>query len=321
MTRKIIIDTDPGIDDAMAIFFALQAPQLNILGLTTTFGNVPVELATKNAISLVEIAKADIPVAQGVAKPSIIKLRPYPDIVHGKDGLGNIDWPAPQGRSIKESAAQFIVDKVHEFPGEVAIIALGPLGNLSKALDIDPEIVDLVDEIILMGGTVVEYGNVSPVAEANIINDPHAADLVFTKHWKVTMIGLDVTHRVLLNNNILERIKQSNPEKGDFLYSCAQHYINFYSNRFGMNGCYFHDASTIAYAIEPGLFDVKMGAVRVSCDGIGIGQTIFAPQEMTFSEPHWNGIPTTRVCMGVNSQRLLNLFEATLSRHYLTNQT
>ncbi|MEP7729612.1 nucleoside hydrolase [Marinomonas primoryensis] len=313
MARKIIIDTDPGIDDAMAIFFAFQAPQLDVLGLTTTFGNVPVELATQNAISLTEIAKVNVPVAQGVSVPFVIAPRPHPDFVHGKDGFGNINWPAPKGKAITKSAAQFIVDTVREFPGEVTIIALGPLGNLAAALILDPEVANLVDEVVLMGGTAIEYGNVSPVAEANIMNDPHAADAVFTAAWQVTMIGLDVTHQVLLDNSILERIKAASPVEGGFLYDCAQHYINFYSSRFDMDGCYFHDASTIAYVMDPSIFGVELGAVRVSCEGIGIGQTIFAPQGMEFPEPHWNNVPMTQVCMEVDSEKLLALFETTLS--------
>ncbi|QUX95103.1 nucleoside hydrolase [Marinomonas sp. CT5] len=312
MARKIIIDTDPGIDDAMAIFFAFQAPQLEVLGLTTTFGNVSVDLATQNAIRLTEIAKVNVPVAKGVAVPSEIAPRPHPDFVHGADGFGNINWPEPQGKAIEKSAAQFIVDTVRQYPGEVTIIALGPLGNLAKALELDPEVANLVDEVVLMGGTAIEYGNVSPVAEANIMNDPHAADKVFTAAWQVTMIGLDVTHQVLLDNTVLERIKQANPTEGTFLYDCAQHYINFYSSRFDMDGCYFHDASTIAYILDPSIFGVELGAVRVTCDGIGIGQTIFAPQGMTFPEPHWNDVPMTQVCMEVDSDRLLALFESAM---------
>ena len=313
MARKIIIDTDPGIDDAMAIFFAFQAQELEVLGLTTTFGNVSVDLATQNAITLTEIAKVTVPVAKGVAVPTKIAPRPHPDFVHGADGFGNIDWPAPKGKAVDKSAAQFIIDTVREFPGEVTIIALGPLGNLAKALELDPEIANLVDEVVLMGGTAIEYGNVSPVAEANIMNDPHAADMVFTAPWQVTMIGLDVTHQVLLDNSILERIKVANPVEGNFLYDCAQYYINFYSSRFDMNGCYFHDASTIAYVMDPSIFGVELGAVRVACDGIGIGQTIFAPQGMSFPEPHWSDVPMTQVCMEVDSEKLLALFETTLS--------
>ncbi|WP_425641363.1 nucleoside hydrolase [Marinomonas gallaica] len=309
MTRKIIIDTDPGIDDAMAIFFAFQAKELDVLGLTTTYGNVPVDIATKNALILTEIAGVDVPVVGGVSIPSVIASRPFPDFVHGADGFGNIDYPAPTKTASDQTAAEFIVEQVRKYPGEVTIVALAPLGNLAKALELDPEIANLVDEVVLMGGTAVEYGNVSPVAEANIINDPHAADKVFTAPWQVTMVGLDVTHQVLLDNTILERIKAQNPELGNFLYDCAQFYIKFYSDRFGVEGCYFHDASTIAYLLDPSIFGIELGAIRVACEGIALGQTIFAPQGMEYPEPHWDGVPMTQVCMEVDGERMLKLFE------------
>ncbi|TDO98799.1 nucleoside hydrolase [Marinomonas balearica] len=312
MTRKIIIDTDPGIDDAMAIFFAFQAQELDVLGLTTVFGNVPVTLATENALRLAEIAGVDVPVAEGVAVPSVIAPRPHPDFVHGTDGFGNINWPSPKGKAIEQSAAEFIVEQVRQFPGEVTIVALAPLGNLAKALELDPEIANLVDEVVLMGGAAHEFGNVSPVAEANIINDPHAADKVFTAPWQVTMIGLDVTHQVVLGNAILGRIKEEKPDQGGFLYDCAQHYIKFYSDRFPIEGCYFHDASTIAYLMDPSIFTVERGPIRVACEGIALGQTIFAPEGLSYPEPHWDGVPSTQVCMEVDEERLLKLYEETM---------
>ncbi|RDL43477.1 nucleoside hydrolase [Marinomonas piezotolerans] len=313
MTRKIIIDTDPGIDDAMAIFFAFQAKGLDVLGLTTTFGNVPVSVATQNALTLAEIARVNVPVASGASVPLVIPPRPHPDFVHGIDGFGNIDYPAPASSALEQSAPEFIIEQVRKYPGEVTLVALAPLGNLAKALELDPEIANLVDEVVLMGGAALEYGNVSPVAEANIINDPHAADAVFTAPWQVTMIGLDVTHQVLLDNSILERIKAKSPEQGGFLYDCAQFYINFYSNRFGVDGCYFHDASTIAYLLDPSIFGVELGAVRVACDGIGIGQTIFCPEGMEYPEPYWDDVPMTQVCMEVDGERMLRLFEEVMT--------
>ena len=313
MTRKIIIDTDPGIDDAMAIFFAYKAKGIEVLGLTTTFGNVPVEKATENALTLNEVAGVSVPVAKGVALPLEREPLPHPDFVHGKDGFGNIDWPASTNQPVAESAAEFIVNTVKAHPGEVTIVALGPLGNLATALELDPEIAGLVDEVVLMGGAHLEYGNVTPVAEANIINDPDAADIVFTANWQVTMIGLDVTHQVLLDNERLARIKQANPVEGDFLMQAAQHYINFYGETFGVEGCYFHDASTIAYVLQPELFGLELGTVRVACEGIAIGQTIVAPEGKIFPAEAWKSIPTSQICMEVDSEKLLALFEETLS--------
>ncbi|MFM2484285.1 nucleoside hydrolase [Celerinatantimonas yamalensis] len=314
MARKLIIDTDPGVDDAMAILFAMQSPQLDVIGLTTTFGNVCVERATENALILAELGNSTAPVAQGVSVPLQMPPKPHAEAVHGDDGLGNIHWPASQRKPLSLSAAEFIIEQVRTNPGQVTLIALGPLGNLAQALTLDPQIADLVDEVILMGGAAQTFGNMSPVAEANIFNDPHAADQVFTAPWKVTMIGLDVTHQVLLTNTRLMRIQQNNPKIGDFLYRSAQFYIDFYRNLHGVDGCYFHDASTIAYALDPSLFKVEPAAIRVACEGIASGQTIVCPKGMSFPEPHWDNLPLVDVCMQVDSERMLDLFEQTLSQ-------
>lgn len=311
MARKIIIDTDPGIDDAMAIFLAFNAPQLEVLALTTTFGNVAVDLATKNALTLVEVAKVEVPVAAGVALPLVAPPLAHPDFVHGRDGFGNINWPAPQGQPDGRSAAQMIVDLVHAHPNQIALIALGPLGNLAKALELDPTIAGLVDEVILMGGTAIEPGNVTPVAEANIINDPHAADIVFTADWQVTMIGLDVTHKVMINNELLNKIRIADRQCGEFLYRATQFYFNFYQQTFGIDGCYIHDASTIVYAIAPDIFSTEPGLVRVATEGIAIGQTIVAKPGKQYAVAHWDNIPQTNVCVDVDSERLLALIATT----------
>jgi len=307
MSRKIIIDTDPGIDDAMAICLAFNSPQLDVLALTTTFGNVSVDMATDNALILTELAEVDVPVAKGVAVPLEMTPLPHPDFVHGKDGFGNINWPASTRQADERSAAQMIVDLVHANPNEVAIIALGPLGNLAKAIALDPSIVALVDEVILMGGAATEAGNVTPVAEANIINDPHAADIVFGANWKVTMVGLDVTHQVLMNDQFLEHIRDNDQQHGDFLYRATQYYFDFYRQACEIDGCYVHDASTIVYAIEPDIFTTEPGVVRVSTTGVGIGQTIVANPNKKFALDYWQGRPISNICIGVDSERMLEL--------------
>lgn len=313
MTRKIIIDTDPGIDDAMAIMLALKSPSLDVLALTTTFGNVAVDLATKNALTLLELAGSDIPVAQGVAVPLVAAALSPPDFVHGSDGFGNIDWPASTRQADPRSAAQLIVDMVHQYPNEVSLVALGPLGNLAKALELDPSIASLVDEVILMGGAAEEKGNVTPVAEANIINDPHAAEIVFGADWSVTMVGLDVTHQVLMDNELLTYIRDNNGECGDFLYQATQFYFDFYKKTFGIEGCFVHDASTIVYAVAPDIFTTEPRVIRVAVDGVGIGQTITAKPEQKFALDFWENKPTTNVCMKVDDKRLLTMIKQTFS--------
>ena len=313
MPEKIIIDTDPGIDDAMAIFFAMSSPALEILGLTTTFGNVSVDQATINALTLVEMVGGSIPVARGVSVPMAQAQLPFPDFVHGADGFGNVNLPLPKGKAIEMSAAEFIVKTVLENPNEVTLIAVGPLGNLAKALALEPRIAQLTKKVVTMGGTILETGNVSPVAEANIYNDPHAADIVFSADWKVHMIGLDVTHKVTIKDDLQARVRDSNPDFGQFLYDAGRFYADFYKASRGADGCFVHDASAVAYAINPSLFKVIDGPVRVATEGFAKGQTILKRAGYTYQENHWDAVTDSSVCMEVDEAGLLSLYESTMT--------
>ena len=314
MPEKIIIDTDPGIDDAMAIFFAMASPELELLGLTTTFGNVSVDTATENALRLTEMINEDIPVARGSSTPWVQGLLEFPDFVHGADGFGNLNLPVSKNKAIDLSAAEFIVKSIMDNPHEVTLIAIGPLVNLALALKLEPKIAKLTQKVIIMGGTILESGNVSPVAEANIYSDPHAADKVFCADWRVHMVGLDVTHKVLMMNALQERIRDTNKVCGQFLYDAGRFYSDFYSERRGAEGCYVHDASAIAYAINPSLFETIQGPIRVATDGIAKGQTIMKRTNYTYPENHWEGINSSNVCVGVDSQGVLDLYERTMTR-------
>ena len=161
---KVIIDTDPGVDDALAVVLAFRSPDLEILGLTTIFGNVETELATQNALRLVEMSGKSIPVAQGAVKPLYMKKLDPPDFVHGKDGFGNVDLPPPTGRPIAQPAAAFIVETVMAHPGEVTLVVLGPMTNIALALALEPELPQYVKAVVAMGGVLEVMGNVSPVA-------------------------------------------------------------------------------------------------------------------------------------------------------------
>ena len=173
--RKIIIDTDPGIDDAMAIFLALASPELDVVGLTTVMGNVEVDLATTNALRLLEIAgRSDIPVAEGAGKPIATDFLGTVEFVHGDDGQGNAFLPSPASRPLGISAAEFIVQQARAYPGEITLVPIGPLTNIALALRLEPNLPKLVAGAVLMGGNAFCPGNASPTAEANIRNDPEA---------------------------------------------------------------------------------------------------------------------------------------------------
>jgi inosine-uridine nucleoside N-ribohydrolase len=308
MTKhKIILDTDPGIDDAMAIFFAFQSPEIEVLGLTTVFGNVPVSMAAKNALILCELAELDIPVCKGVAMPWVGPESGYAHFVHGDDGFGNINPPDPKGKIDPRSSAEFIIEMARKYPGEITLVAVGPLGNLALALRLEPELPKLLKAVNVMGGAAFVPGNVTPVAEANIWNDAYAAEIVFAADWKLNMFGLDVTYDLPFEPNFITTLAEKNPTLGGFVERAAQFYTDFYSKGKDTRQCYFHDAFPIAYILEPSLFEMTEGNVRVSTDKLNQGQTSFAPFGTTAS-PDWLEASTINVATKVDHPSLTELF-------------
>lgn len=307
MKHKIILDTDPGIDDAMAIFFAFQSPDIEVLGLTTVFGNVPVTMAAKNALSLCELAKVDIPVCKGVGMPWVGPESTYAHFVHGDDGFGNINHPDPIGQIDPRSSAQFIVEMARKYPGEITLCAVGPLGNLALALRLEPELPKLLKAVNIMGGAAFVAGNVTPVAEANIWNDAYAAEIVFAADWKVNMFGLDVTYDLPFPPNFTSVLAEKNPSLGGFIKKAAEFYTDFYSKGKDTRQCYFHDAFPIAYIVEPSLFEMTAGNVRVSTDALNRGQTSFAPFGSTAS-PEWLNASVIKVATKVDHPKITDLF-------------
>ncbi|MEO0530356.1 MAG: nucleoside hydrolase, partial [Planctomycetota bacterium] len=212
-----LIDTDPGIDDAMAIVYALSDPQIELVGLTTVFGNVPVATATQNALNLLALTGHAVPVAQGAAAPRTQPVKPHPDFVHGTGGFGEVQLPREPSTAHAADAADFIIQALRMSPGEITLIPVGPLTNLAEALDRAPEIAGLARDVVIMGGALACPGNVSPVAEANIWNDPHAADVVFAADWPMRMIGLDVTEQVRCSPQDFAHLAEARPVTGGFL--------------------------------------------------------------------------------------------------------
>ena len=307
MAHKIILDTDPGIDDAMAIFFAFQSPNIDVLGLTTVFGNVPVEMSARNAVTLCNLADQDIPVTKGVGMPWVGPESTYAHFVHGADGFGEIDFPASDKPLDPRSSAQFIVDTVRANPGEVTIVAIGPLGNLALALRLEPELPKLVKGVNIMGGAAFVRGNVTPVAEANIWNDAHAADIVFSADWDLTMFGLDVTNNVPFDPSFMDTLASKNKKLGGFVQQSSKFYTDFYSQNREDRVCFFHDAFPLAYMIDASLFEITEGHARVSTDPLNRGQTSVAPEETTAS-PLWLDAKKIKVATGVDHGRLTQLF-------------
>ena len=322
--HKVLFDTDPGVDDAMALFFALAHPEIELLGLCTTFGNVAVAQAAENALYLCQVARRSIPVTQGVASPWVIQGGPAPLHIHGADGLGNLPQREPiTGELDPRASAQYIVDMARAQPGEINLVAVGPLGNLALALQLEPALPSLLRQVIVMGGAARCGGNVSPVAEANFWHDPHAADKVFSAGWKLSMVGLDVTQKLLLPLAVFERIAayQQHPAT-DLLLHAVRFYTAFCSAQpfaAGREVCTAHDMLALAYLVRPELFTCASGRVRVATEGIAMGQSMFAPaQAIRYPQAGWAPpLPLTDVCLDVDAAACAALFESTLMTQWL----
>jgi len=287
MQHKVIIDTDPGIDDTMAIAYAIAHPQIDLIALTTIFGNVSAEEATDNALSLLDYFGYQAEVAMGEARPLEMDPKPHSYFVHGRNGLGDIEIPKSTSRAVDMSAAQYLVEKTRQMPGEISICAVGPLTNLARALEIDPTIAERVKCVSVMGGAVYRPGNVSPVAEANIWNDPHAAEIVFAADWPVVLSPLDVTTKVVLSPHFFADLEEAAPKMGKLLSDMARFYSRFYRSHSGINGCIPHDVMALAYLTIPGVYMQKRGALATVTRGPGIGQTLFNPTGKPTVDPMW----------------------------------
>ncbi len=321
--HKVIFDTDPGVDDAMALYFAMAHPDIDLIAVTTTFGNVTVQQATTNALYLTRIAGCDIPVAQGTGIPMNKTPGQPPAFIHGADGLGNLPSRVDAGGQAQElSAAEYIVKMARTYPGEITLVAVAPLGNLGLALRLEPNLPKLLKRVVLMAGTIIEPGNVSPVAEANVWNDPDSADLVFTAGWELAICGLDVTHRVAMPSSYFKELAA---KKKHLATDTLSHAVNFYCDFYGMirpelgHACFCHDVLAFVYLVAPELFKTQTGRVRVATDGIANGQTMMDRHGgLQYPQPGWEkDRPQTVVCMEVDTAGTLKLIDDTLSRDWL----
>jgi inosine-uridine nucleoside N-ribohydrolase len=317
MTRhKVIYDTDPGVDDAMALVFQALHPDIELLGLTSVFGNATIGTTTHNARFLAGRFAPGAPVARGAATP-LKRAAPQPLAwIHGDNGLGNIvlgdSQPAPLD---PRPAHRFIIDSVRAHPGEVTLLAVGPLTNLALALADDPQIAPLVKQVVVMGGafgTEGVLGNVTPAAEANILGDPDAADIVFGAPWPVAIVGLDVTQRTIMSQEYLASIRDRGGAAGQFIWDVSRHYEAFHQQSAQLKGIYVHDSSAVAYVLAPHLYTTRSGPVRVLTEGIAVGQTIQKPSTMPVPAPAWDSRPECKVCVGVDAAGMLALYENTI---------
>jgi inosine-uridine nucleoside N-ribohydrolase len=304
--KRVIIDTDPGIDDTAAIFLALASPELALAALTTVYGNGSVEASTRNALRLLETAgRPDIPVYQGVGKP-LLGAPNFAPHVHGGDALGDADVPLPAGTPQTQHAVPALIERVMARPGEITLLALGPLTNVALALSLEPRMASALAELVVMGGAVFTHGNVTEVASANLYNDPEAAAIVYQSGAPIVQVGLDVCQRVVISEAHLERIRQTPTPTMQLLARITPTLARSYAER-GLRlpdtGVHYNDVPAVAYASAPRLYAVREYHVRIAThDELTRGQTV------TDVANRWQRPPNARVLMGVNAAELADMF-------------
>ncbi|MFT7287268.1 MAG: purine nucleosidase [Halieaceae bacterium] len=316
--KRVIFDTDIGIDDAMALLFLHYAPQVALEAITTVCGNASIEDTTRNALYVAERFGIPAPVFRGAATPLGSALgEGYADFVHGKNGLGDIPLTPPRRREETLGAARAIIALAEANPGEISLVAVGRLTNLAHALEMAPELPKLLKEVVLMGGVFMRnnhQGNVSPVAEANIAGDPQAADRVFGSGLQLTVVGLDVTEETIMDEVFINSLRERAGEAGDFIHAISRFYFDFYEGINGQRQCPIHDSSAVAYLLQPSLYETALGPVRVVSEGIAMGQTILGEAPERYASDAWQNRPASRVCVAVNADAMRQLYLDTLAR-------
>ncbi len=312
--KRVIIDTDPGIDDAAALFLALASPELSVEAITTVYGNGPVDICTQNTLRILNAAgRLGMPVYQGAARPLLREPTPgWASQVHGHDALGNTDSPLPAGHYPVASrpAAVEIIERVMASPGEITLLALGRMTNLALAINLEPKLASSVAEIIVMGGAVAVPGNPSPVASANLHEDPEAASILYKSGAPLVQVGLDVCNQVEINSSQLLQIEQAGTATTGLL-SAATPFLQSYYRSQGLlqerDGVRYNDLSAAAYAIDPTLFRAKEYPVTIETNSeLARGQTVV--DRRAIAQDSANDSGKVRVCLEVDAARLSSLF-------------
>ncbi len=308
MPRKIIIDCDPGHDDAMNLLLAFASPELEVLGITTTHGNVGLERTAHNALTIVELAGSTVPVFAGADRPLLRDLI-HAEHVHGKSGLEGPILPQPTRTLEGQRAAEFIIETVLANPHQVTLVPTGPLTNLALAFRLEPKIIPLIPELIVMGGST-DFGNFSPAAEFNILCDPHAAHIVYSSGIPLVMFGLNVTHQVLATPPRVEQFRALHTRVGDVMVALLEFFKKSYETRYQFAGPALHDPCTVAYLLRPEIFELQAMHVEVELlPGPSFGRTVCDVWSVTGKTPN------SRVAIKANADLFFEVLLERISRY------
>ena len=316
MPRRIILDTDTGVDDALAILLAMRSPELQVEAITAVSGNIHVDHCVRNILMTLEtLGLSDLPtVARGEERP-LVKPMVFADEIHGGDGLGGVSrllspngvrlYPDPANRVSPIHAVDLILDRIGAYPDDLSLVPVGPLTNVAKAIIKHPARMRKLREIVIMGGAFRVYGNMSPVAEFNIFADPHAAQVVCNAGIPLVFVPLDVTMQAILTADAIDRYAALGGRIATFVRDCTAHYVTFHRQRRQVDGCFMHDPLAVAVAFHEELVRLVPARVDVETSGdLTIGMTV-----ADLRESKDGAAPNARVCVDVDAAAFITLFE------------
>ncbi|AJY74062.1 nucleoside hydrolase [Paenibacillus beijingensis] len=302
MTVKMILDVDTGIDDALAVAYAAASPEIDLLGITVSYGMAPVDYTFRNTSVILESLKHNIPVYKGADKP-LRRAKEYGGEFHGMDGLGETLGEITSVPDYGKSAVDFIIEQAHLHKQDLTIVTTGPLTNLAQAIVKDPAIVDMVGRVVTMGGAVMTPGNASKFAEANIIIDPEAAELVFKTELPITLVSLDVTRKTLLTAEDVLRWREKGTEVGAFFADFTEFYLKEYKKYHPyLKGCALHDPLAVGVAKNPALVRTIPMFIKVDLEEDALGRTT---EDLYRTHPNE---PTSHICIQVEAEQFMDDF-------------
>ncbi|ORA39204.1 nucleoside hydrolase [Mycobacterium aquaticum] len=300
---KVIIDTDTGVDDGMGLLYALVSPEIQVVGVTTSFGNVDVEKVTRNTAICMERLGSTAPLARGAERAIAGEAPTFNPQIHGHDGFGNANLPDPEYSNLVDvSAAELTIRLVDENPGELTYIGLGPLTNLALAVLLDPSLPQRLTRVVWMGGAAAHHGNVTPVAEADALHDPEAAAVVIGENWEFVQVGLDVTDETVFGVDDLQTVRQSSSPAAQLVAAGAPSYMDFYEPILGRYGCAMHSPLTIAVVAHPELVLAEQ-KYRMHVELTGTytrGMTVVDRRVGRVGGPVWSNAPLITVITDVD---------------------
>ncbi|MCT3208354.1 nucleoside hydrolase [Limosilactobacillus reuteri] len=317
--RKMILDLDTGVDDALAIAYALADPEVDLIGIVSSYGNNLLDVCAENSLKLLELlGHTDIPVFKGLPHSCTtdhFDVMQVSKDIHGDNGIGDVELPAPSRALEEQSGVDFYIEAAHKYGKDLIIIPTGPMTNLAAALKKDPEIADLIGNVTFMGGALTVEGNVTPVAEANINQDPKAADEVMKSNLPLTMVGLDVTLRTLLTKNETKQWRELGTASGKVFADITDFYIDAYYNLdIDKRGCALHDPLAVGVGIDPSFVStISLFMKVVYQEGPYYGQTI--GDNAKLNDPN----PNVKVAVNVDKKRYLKAFMDRLNKLFKEN--